>query len=70
MSRRDDRSTLESLATLGLAVFGPIALFSGLFTFASIPRGVPPAVATIFVISFSAAVLSAALYITQGLRRQ
>jgi hypothetical protein len=61
---------MRTLATLGLAVSGPVTLLSGLVTFATIPRGVPPAIAAIFVVALAATVLSLALYVTDDLRRR
>ncbi len=63
-----ERSLGTTVATLGLAVSGPITLFSGLITFATIPRGIPGAVAAIFVVSLAATVLSLALYLVGRLR--
>lgn len=61
---------MRTLATLGLAVSGPVTLFSGLVTFATIPRGVPPAIAGIFLVALSATVVSVALYLTDDIRRR
>lgn len=61
---------MRTVATLGLAVSGPVTLLSGLVTFATIPRGVPPAIASIFVVALAATVLSLALYLTDDLRRR
>ena len=61
---------LRTAATLGLAVAGPVSLLSGLVTFATIPRGVPPAIAVIFVLALATTALSAALYMTDDIRRR
>jgi hypothetical protein len=61
---------IRTLATLGLALFGPVSLFSGLVTLATIPRGVPPAIAGIFVVALSATAVSAALYLIDDIRRR
>ncbi len=67
MSEREG-SGLRTLATLGLAVSGPTTLLAGLITFATIPSGIPPAVAAIFVIALSATILFAALYLADHMR--
>lgn len=54
---------MRILATLGLAVSGPVTLLSGLVTLATIPRGVPPVVALIFGSSAIATVVFMLAYV-------
>jgi hypothetical protein len=64
------RSGVVTAATLGLAVSGPVTLLSGIITFVTIPSGIAPAVATIFVLSLGVTVLSVALYLAHDIRRR
>jgi hypothetical protein len=63
------RSTLDTVATLGLAIGAPLALLSGLAAVATTPRGIPAGVGVVFLISCAVTVMSAALYLSLGLRK-
>ncbi len=66
----DTRSSVRTFATLGLAVCGPATLLSGLITMATVPTGIPPAVAVIFLVSAGATVLFVLLYLADDARRR
>ncbi len=61
---------LRTTSTLGLAVFGPATLLSGLITFVTIPTGVPAFLAGLFVVCLLLTVLFAAAYLIDDLRRR
>jgi hypothetical protein len=65
----DRDSAVRALATLGLAVSGPVALLSGLVTLATIPRGVPAVIALIFAVSAAATVVFMLVYVAGDARR-
>lgn len=59
-----------TVATFGLAIGGPVTLLSGLVTFASIPRGIPPAVAVIFIVGAAVTGLSALVYLAESAKSE
>lgn len=65
-----ERSALRTAATLGLAVFGPLTLLSGLLTFVTIPTGVPAFLAGVFVVALSGTALCGAVYLVDDARRR
>ncbi len=58
-------SLVVTLATLGLAVGGPVALLSGLITFVTIPSGIAPALLIIFLFATALTTLSALVFLAQ-----
>ena len=60
---RSGESLSRSLATLGLAVCGPVAFFTGLFTAALTPGGVPGPLLLVFVVSTVATALLVVVYV-------
>jgi hypothetical protein len=65
-----ERSGLRTAATLGLAVFGPLTLLSGLLTFVTIPTGVPAFLAGVFVFALAGTVLCLVVYLVDDARRR
>ena len=59
--RRD--SLTKSVATIGLAVTGPVAFFTGLFTAARVPAGVPGVLLVVFLVATLLSVLFVAVYL-------
>lgn len=56
------------VATLGLAVSGPLTLLSGIFAFVTIPSGVNSTLVTIFVIGVGLTTMFALLYVNDHIR--
>ncbi|NNF69684.1 MAG: hypothetical protein HKN01_07915 [Acidimicrobiia bacterium] len=56
-------SVSRSLATIGLAVSGPIAFFTGLFAAAMVPGGVPRPLLIVFLAAALASLLCGAAYV-------
>lgn len=65
-----ERSGLRTAATLGLAVFGPLTLLSGLLTFVTIPTGVPAFLAGVFVFALAGTALCLVVYLVDDARRR
>lgn len=58
-----DRPLARSLATLALAVAGPIAFFSGIGVFVMIPRGIPAPIMAIFLVALTVAGLAVLVFL-------
>ena len=60
--RRRPDSLPRSISTLGIAVFGPLALFTGIWVFGLILAGPPPWLVVVFLGSLGATVVFTLTY--------
>ena len=59
---RPTDSLPRSISTLGMAVFGPLALFTGIWVFGLIFAGPPAWLVVVFLVSIGATVVFTLLY--------
>lgn len=63
-----DASLARSIATLGMALFAPLAFFTGLWTFATMWAGTPRPLMAIFLIAVSGTAFFTLLYLATDIR--
>lgn len=61
---------MRSLATFGIAIFGPLALISGLAVLVTMIAGTPALLLGLFLFSLPAAVVAVLLYMLADIRER
>ncbi len=65
---KDGSRPVRTVATLGLAVSGPLTLLTAIFVFVSIPSGINATLVTMLVVGIGVTALFALLYMNDHIR--
>jgi hypothetical protein len=61
---------MRSLATIGIAIAGPLTLLSGIFVFGTLWRGTPRLLLTVFLVALAATALSVVAYVAADIQER
>ncbi len=67
---RGPRPVAQSVATLGMALCGPVAFFTGLWVFATLWAGTPAALLVVFAVSATGTVFFTLIHAAADARRR